>query len=77
MNNTASVEIGKQGCFPYFLIPAIFIGFAYRQLGIGYLNTGRDLRLTQGRPSFRTPEKLWTELLLSERSRKRVWSSNL
>ncbi|KIM37758.1 hypothetical protein M413DRAFT_448273 [Hebeloma cylindrosporum] len=30
--------------FPYFLIPAIFIGFAYRQLAIGYLNTGRDLR---------------------------------
>jgi ABC-type multidrug transport system fused ATPase/permease subunit len=30
--------------FPYFLIPAIFIGFAYRQFAIGYLNTGRDLR---------------------------------
>lgn len=30
--------------FPYFLIPAIFIGLAYRELAIGYLNTGRDLR---------------------------------
>lgn len=30
--------------FPYFLFPAIFIGYAYRQLAIGYLNTGRDLR---------------------------------
>ncbi|KAJ2929604.1 hypothetical protein H1R20_g7490, partial [Candolleomyces eurysporus] len=30
--------------FPYFLIPAFFIGFAYRELAIGYLNTGRDLR---------------------------------
>lgn len=30
--------------FPYFLLPAFFIGFAYRELAIGYLNTGRDLR---------------------------------
>ena len=30
--------------FPYFLIPAFFIGYAYRELAIGYLNTGRDLR---------------------------------
>lgn len=30
--------------FPYFLIPAFFIGFAYRELAISYLNTGRDLR---------------------------------
>ncbi|KAF9007209.1 multidrug resistance-associated ABC transporter [Cyathus striatus] len=30
--------------FPYFLIPAFFIGLAYRELAIGYLNTGRDLR---------------------------------
>ncbi|THH14161.1 hypothetical protein EW146_g6141 [Bondarzewia mesenterica] len=30
--------------FPGFLIPAFFIGLAYRQLAIGYLNTGRDLR---------------------------------
>lgn len=30
--------------FPTFLIPAFFIGFAYRELAIGYLNTGRDLR---------------------------------
>ncbi|TFK37295.1 multidrug resistance-associated ABC transporter [Crucibulum laeve] len=30
--------------FPYFLIPALFIGIAYRELAIGYLNTGRDLR---------------------------------
>src|SRR4051812_5022978 len=29
--------------FPYFLIPAFFIGFAYREPAIGYLNTGRDL----------------------------------
>jgi ABC-type multidrug transport system fused ATPase/permease subunit len=26
------------------LIPAIAIGFVYRLLAIGYLNTGRDLR---------------------------------
>ena len=25
-------------------MPALFIGFAYRELAIGYLNTGRDLR---------------------------------
>ncbi|KAG6830506.1 hypothetical protein H0H92_000347 [Tricholoma furcatifolium] len=30
--------------FPWFLIPATFIGLAYRELAIGYLNTGRDLR---------------------------------
>jgi ABC-type multidrug transport system fused ATPase/permease subunit len=30
--------------FPYFLVPATFIGLAYRELAIGYLNTGRDLR---------------------------------
>ncbi|KAG6864482.1 hypothetical protein C0991_009205 [Blastosporella zonata] len=30
--------------FPWFLIPAVFIGLAYRELAIGYLNTGRDLR---------------------------------
>ncbi|KDR78083.1 hypothetical protein GALMADRAFT_245072 [Galerina marginata CBS 339.88] len=30
--------------FPYFVIPAFFIGMAYRELAIGYLNTGRDLR---------------------------------
>ncbi|TFK26992.1 hypothetical protein FA15DRAFT_614912 [Coprinopsis marcescibilis] len=30
--------------FPYFLIPAAFIGLAYRELAVGYLNTGRDLR---------------------------------
>ncbi|RDB18199.1 ATP-dependent bile acid permease [Hypsizygus marmoreus] len=30
--------------FPWFLVPAIFIGLAYRELAIGYLNTGRDLR---------------------------------
>lgn len=30
--------------FPWFLLPAFFIGLAYRQLAIGYLNTGRDLR---------------------------------
>ena len=30
--------------FPYFLLPAAVIGLVYRELGIGYLNTGRDLR---------------------------------
>ncbi|KAG9310797.1 hypothetical protein JVU11DRAFT_8649 [Chiua virens] len=30
--------------FPWFLVPAIVIGFFYRLLAIGYLNTGRDLR---------------------------------
>ena len=30
--------------FPYFLIPAFFIGFGYRELALGYLSTGRDLR---------------------------------
>lgn len=30
--------------FPTFLIPALVIGLAYRELAIGYLNTGRDLR---------------------------------
>jgi len=30
--------------FPLFLIPAFLIGLLYRQLAIGYLNTGRDLR---------------------------------
>ena len=30
--------------FPWFLLPACIIGFAYRELAIGYLNTGRDLR---------------------------------
>ena len=30
--------------FPWFLIPACIIGFFYRMLAIGYLNTGRDLR---------------------------------
>ncbi|KAF6756229.1 multidrug resistance-associated ABC transporter [Ephemerocybe angulata] len=30
--------------FPYFLVPALLIGLAYRELAIGYLNTGRDLR---------------------------------
>ncbi|KAF9027408.1 multidrug resistance-associated ABC transporter [Hymenopellis radicata] len=30
--------------FPAFLIPAVLLGFVYRELSIGYLNTGRDLR---------------------------------
>ncbi|KAI0782312.1 multidrug resistance-associated ABC transporter [Abortiporus biennis] len=30
--------------FPLFVFPATIIGFIYRQLAIGYLNTGRDLR---------------------------------
>ncbi|KAG5653253.1 hypothetical protein H0H81_001510 [Sphagnurus paluster] len=30
--------------FPWFLLPAFFIGLSYRELAIGYLNTGRDLR---------------------------------
>ncbi|KAG7443764.1 multidrug resistance-associated ABC transporter [Guyanagaster necrorhizus] len=33
--------------FPVFLIPATLIGFIYRELAIGYLNTGRDLRRMQ------------------------------
>ena len=30
--------------FPWFLVPAVIIGYFYRLLAIGYLNTGRDLR---------------------------------
>ncbi|KAI0275322.1 multidrug resistance-associated ABC transporter [Gloeopeniophorella convolvens] len=30
--------------FPFFLVPASVIGYVYRLLAIGYLNTGRDLR---------------------------------
>ena len=30
--------------FPLFFLPASIIGFVYRKLAIGYLNTGRDLR---------------------------------
>jgi ABC-type multidrug transport system fused ATPase/permease subunit len=30
--------------FPLFIFPATVIGFIYRHLAIGYLNTGRDLR---------------------------------
>ncbi|KAI0003794.1 ABC transporter type 1, transmembrane domain-containing protein [Russula compacta] len=30
--------------FPLFLLPASIMGYAYRLLAIGYLNTGRDLR---------------------------------
>ncbi|KAI0339052.1 multidrug resistance-associated ABC transporter [Trametopsis cervina] len=30
--------------FPLFIFPAVVIGFVYRRLAIGYLNTGRDLR---------------------------------
>ena len=30
--------------FPLFIFPAALIGFLYRYLAIGYLNTGRDLR---------------------------------
>ena len=30
--------------FPDFLVPAVLLGFIYRELSIGYLNTGRDLR---------------------------------
>ena len=30
--------------FPSFIFPAAVIGFLYRELAIGYLNTGRDLR---------------------------------
>ncbi|KAJ7579704.1 hypothetical protein C8J56DRAFT_281572 [Mycena floridula] len=30
--------------FPLFLIPATFLGFIYRELALGYLNCGRDLR---------------------------------
>lgn len=30
--------------FPYFLLPAFILGLLYREIAIGYLNTGRDLR---------------------------------
>jgi len=30
--------------FPWFLLPAFIIALAYRELAIGYINTGRDLR---------------------------------
>ncbi|KAF8222623.1 hypothetical protein L208DRAFT_1413119 [Tricholoma matsutake] len=30
--------------FPWFLLPAFFIMLTYRELAIGYVNTGRDLR---------------------------------
>lgn len=30
--------------FPLFIFPAVIIGYVYRLLAIGYLNTGRDLR---------------------------------
>lgn len=30
--------------FPWFLVPAIIFGFVYRELALGYLHTGRDLR---------------------------------
>ncbi|KAH7927030.1 hypothetical protein BV22DRAFT_1032254 [Leucogyrophana mollusca] len=30
--------------FPFFLVPAAVLGYLYRLLAIGYLNTGRDLR---------------------------------
>jgi ABC-type multidrug transport system fused ATPase/permease subunit len=30
--------------FPPFLVPAFVIGFLYRELTIGYMNTCRDLR---------------------------------
>jgi len=30
--------------FPLFLLPAAVFGFVYRELAVGYLNTGRDLR---------------------------------
>lgn len=30
--------------FPLFLLPASLLGYIYRELALGYLNTGRDLR---------------------------------
>lgn len=30
--------------FPFFVFPAVIIGYVYYALAIGYLNTGRDLR---------------------------------
>ncbi|TFK62437.1 hypothetical protein BDN72DRAFT_741737, partial [Pluteus cervinus] len=38
------ILISTRIIFPGFLIPAVAIGFAYRELAIGYLSTGRDLR---------------------------------
>ncbi|KAN0111601.1 hypothetical protein V8E52_008339 [Russula decolorans] len=40
----ASSVITVTVIFPLFLVPASVIGFVYRMLAIGYLNTGRDLR---------------------------------
>ena len=36
----------------WFLLPACIIGFAYRGLAIGYLNTGRDLRRMESNTRF-------------------------
>lgn len=30
--------------FPLFLLPASVFGYLYRELSLGYINTGRDLR---------------------------------
>ncbi|KAI0092260.1 multidrug resistance-associated ABC transporter [Irpex rosettiformis] len=42
--NFAASVITVVVIFPLFVFPAVVIGFIYRQLAIGYLNTGRDLR---------------------------------
>ncbi|KAI0696160.1 multidrug resistance-associated ABC transporter [Cytidiella melzeri] len=42
--NFAASVITVVVIFPLFIFPAVVIGFIYRQLAIGYLNTGRDLR---------------------------------
>jgi ABC-type multidrug transport system fused ATPase/permease subunit len=42
--NASNKCIRNRVVFPYFLVPAFFIGFVYWELAIGYLNTGRDLR---------------------------------
>lgn len=44
MANFVASVITVTVVFPFFLIPATLIGFVYRALAIGYLNTGRDLR---------------------------------
>ncbi|KAH9081540.1 hypothetical protein EDB83DRAFT_2214476 [Lactarius deliciosus] len=42
--NFAASVITVTVIFPLFLLPASIIGYVYRMLAIGYLNTGRDLR---------------------------------
>ncbi|KAF9022139.1 hypothetical protein BDZ89DRAFT_1196886 [Hymenopellis radicata] len=51
--------IPPQCRIPAFLIPAALLGFVYRELAIGYLNTGRDLR--------RMGVEIWLNIIRSTR----------